>query len=219
MNDAEITATCDGQVVYTKNSLTVLWVNITLNSQGMISNDNSVKPYFESCYADNVAFKSNLGKRTMDFGDGKRIGYAFEVAGEVLPVNFNSNVLIKRDVEDILKITPIVNGVLQNSQSITKQDSTFSTPDEANDISFSGLLDPIAPKIYDVDHPSILIDVLHSLKNKQFERVFNAKQFSTHGGIRCSSIKNFSVKFKIVSNGVNFTTENITLVEGHSPPP
>jgi hypothetical protein len=189
MNDVEITATCDGQVVYTKNNLTVLWVELSVRDIGVVSTDNEARENFK-IYAYNLGDEYKLGGKYCKNGKVnpdtlayyKRYGHAFEVKGIVYPNDFSDSIKITRDIEDWSQ---------EGNTGVRKKDFSVD-PDDANDPSNDMILDINPPTIYDLDLPSVNWDLLLS-RNIAFYRAFNAYQWSIYDGKRCSSKIKFSI--------------------------
>jgi hypothetical protein len=199
MNDAEITATCDGQVVYTKNNLTVLWVDLVLRNSGDISSNNAAKPTILATFGDETVLGNTILVRPHSNNPNVIAAYQFhlfyEVYGKVFPSNFYLNIKIIRDVDGSV----CMKGFSQYYRKWTFENS-IPGDGNGNDSSNGPGIDDVPPDIYDFDGPGFLIE--NNIGEYKASRA-NFRVHTMFDQIRCSSILEFSIKTnaEIKSNG------------------
>ncbi|MDR0609029.1 MAG: hypothetical protein LBG58_02875 [Planctomycetaceae bacterium] len=199
MNDAEITATCDGQVVYKKDNLTVLWVDLALRNSGDISSNNASKPAILATFGNETVLGNAILVRPLISNPNIIAAYHFfffyEIHGEVSPSNFNQNIRIIRDVDGSV----CMNGFSQYYRKWTFKNSIPGDGD-GNDSSTGPTLDDVPPDIYNFDGPGFLIE--NNIGEYKASRA-NFRVHAMFNHIRCSSILEFSIKTnaEIKSNG------------------
>jgi hypothetical protein len=104
MNDTSIVAfsndfnpECVGSI-----NMTVLWVIITLRTNGNISDNNEKREFIGTFYA-NESEKYQLSKHRFNLLDGILFGNAIEIAGKIKPEDFSNKIRIERDVKSFAR--------------------------------------------------------------------------------------------------------------------
>jgi hypothetical protein len=160
-NDVILTAKTNdtSSIVVGSTNVTVLWVNLKVNKEGEISKNNSQREVIAQIHNN----KLSLGKDIATFkdpNDNKKFHVHFrfvvEAEGSVLPQDFTSDLIIRRDVATVEKNKQTNNYVVISEFNtklgvITKkQPNTNSYPDDTGSNLFR---DDTPPQIYDFDEP------------------------------------------------------------------
>jgi len=192
MNDVEIAAKYNGDDIFNKGDLTVLWVDATKRVTGKISGDNSAKPAI-------------LGQGRPDIlGEIKNVVpgaalcvFAFEFKGQVKPGGFSQNIHFQRDLLGNDAFGVVANG---DFYITTKRTNNFSCPNigdpTGSDVSGAVFRDDMAPIIYDFDAPGFEGVPLPN-EPTTFEKYGNFREFAVWNDIRCSTVSRFHVVCKI----------------------
>jgi hypothetical protein len=211
INDAEITATCDGQIVYTKK-ITVLWTEIKINTEGTISSEHET---YENLILD--AHQGKLGAISYQFlkngTPAVKMGFGFEVAGTVSPDNFNNTIQFKRDCEGIVR--DVIDNTYYYSEEFSSNQPGEVPPKGTNDNSLPIHVDENPKKIFDYDVPGLNPYII-TLQAEAYDVITttNFYEFTTYNNnIRCSNILEFCVRVRLKSNLQNGIDNNASGAE------
>jgi hypothetical protein len=230
MNDVIIMATVNNsETIVGSTNVTVLWVNIKINTTGKLSKDNDKIAAIVEAFTNEDEKELLLGKGIRQW-IGKNNNYyvhfcfALESEGSVSPLDFTSDLIFRRDAALAVKNDgkdsySVEKKFRQKLGTVTKMEDKQSEdddPDYPDDTSLPLNRDNTPPQIYDYDHPGILRiydlpqkDIYKDKANieiKQYFRVFVAYNDEE----RCSDILAYEIEMK-VDFMVNINTNNLQL--------
>jgi hypothetical protein len=189
---------------------TVLWVTLSWRHEATedVSNDNSARMMY--------AFFYNQYSMGLCHGltDG-RIGWGFEVKGDVKPADFANSVILGRDVQLRWYMdhnngsTPVNGAVFEDGRGYW--DTNFSGALPGNDVSGRDMRDDTPRCIYDLDAPGLYAGGLNRPQNTIQRFRGNFRQYSyydydgvpatTNDMVRCSDNFEFWFRMSYRQNG------------------
>jgi hypothetical protein len=227
--DVLITATSTDAVpeIVGSTNMTVLWVVVSLKTEGKMSSENTRKEFFAFLNEDwvdenvnkndaviNQNTKYDLFKRHIHqeaAGEDKVVyGVAYEVSGRVKPDDFREEVILTRDAEcfavDIGRSSPEdITQILENADEI---DDIIHAEHLAGGFGTSvpGEID-VNDKSFDIyldKIPPLIFDFDcpgYSILDFQgalfIVRIFNFREFAVYDNMRCSDVLEFNLKYAI----------------------
>lgn len=217
MNDVTVTASCDSRDVG-ETKMTVLWVEIKLKTAGTVSREHEK---YGSIIKD--AHKGKLGEIAYAYEQGGKkkykMGFGFEIAGQVYPKDFKDKVDLFRDSEGVM-----IDLLNNNNWSVSSRFQS-KIPGElpVNDKSLPQHLDESPDKIFDYDVPGLTPTLDTNTAAVQYDKdvVTNFREFASCNNVRCSDVLSFHVYISLkytIKNGVLTVDSNssaATLKNGH----
>jgi hypothetical protein len=208
-NDVILTAKTNdtSSIVVGSTNVTVLWVNITLNTAGNMSNQNDkMQQIYQRIsttkLGHNIVTRRNVTNNQLVYF----VGYVYEIHGKVSPNDFEDKIVFQRDADAVVQ---------QNNDisRLKKYESPTLGELPVSDQTDAGLQDQTPADIFDVDMPRIGVTIGGDALAKLFA---NFNEFATYDNIRCTDVESFnvSVYVKIANNKIDASSS--TLATGHT---